>query len=338
MEYRAKKVDIVLARNASTGVWTDYTAQAKDATINDIALPPYQTTVADDCLYFGFEREFDWLRFKLSTAGPTVPHSWEYSKTDGTWPSLSGLSDGTSGFTVTGTKEVTFTKPTDWGRRTISDLVQPYYFIRYRITTTPTATGGSGDQAWIIDPILIWAYTPSTMEEEPRYRTLVTAFESGLEQRRAKRHRPITRFTLAYELARLTLAEKNSIWADFDRLWGSYESFLLPSFQEEMKVKSAYTSGTTLQLDSTDLLTTAISKRGYRIYLENAQAEHETTPVKKIVDHDTIEIPSELKYDYGAGDKVCLCYLVRFADDGAPFSIESPFQRSARFNFVEVLE
>lgn len=70
----------------------------------------------------GFSPKHAGVQFNISQAvvGIGLTFAYEYRKADGTWAPLSGVVDGTSGFTLTGLRSITFTVPSDWGSNSTS--------------------------------------------------------------------------------------------------------------------------------------------------------------------------------------------------------------------------
>jgi len=67
-----------------------------------------------------------------------------------------------------------------------------------------------------------WPCDPSQIQESIRYRTLITQFESGREQRRAK-GTPRRRWTLRF---RKDQVDADEIWAFYQARKGAFEAFL----------------------------------------------------------------------------------------------------------------
>ncbi|KKL66695.1 hypothetical protein LCGC14_2142420, partial [marine sediment metagenome] len=95
------------------GTITDETTEANEATADDMTLLPV-TPVVDDAYYFAYDAPFDKLDLNISTAGAgSWTILWEYFN-GSSWAALSGVTDGTTGFTVGGNNEVSWTLPSDW--------------------------------------------------------------------------------------------------------------------------------------------------------------------------------------------------------------------------------
>jgi len=136
-----QQIGFAWSYNAGTDVWYDETSDINNATVDDVYAPPFPTGATGDAIYFGANFPFSKLTINVSTAGSytDITLAWEYW--NGTaWTALSGLTDGTSGFTVSGTNDVTYTLPTDWAKTTVNG--QEFYWIRCVATygTSPSVT------------------------------------------------------------------------------------------------------------------------------------------------------------------------------------------------------
>ncbi len=116
--------------------FSDQTTGFNDATdANFTPFPDPQEDELDYCA-IGFDQPFARVVFDNlnGTQGVGGAVAWEYW--NGTaWTAVSGLSDGTSGFTVAVAdgQVLTFTRPTDWVKNTIN-AVESFY-LRARVTT-----------------------------------------------------------------------------------------------------------------------------------------------------------------------------------------------------------
>ena len=116
--------------------YIDQTANFNSATAADLVLFP-ATEAIGDVFEVGFGRPFSQLIFDGAggTAGVGGVVVWEYSTGVGTWSALTGVVDGTSGFTtaVADGQVVSWTVPADWAEGTEDG--NSAYFVRARITT-----------------------------------------------------------------------------------------------------------------------------------------------------------------------------------------------------------
>lgn len=139
------------------GVMTDETAAANEDTANDMTLLPADV-VAEDAYYFGHLTErFQQIMLKIGTQGVWVGTiTWEYYN-GSAWVAVTGIVDGTIGFTAAvGTYDVKFTMPADWARTTVQTIEA--FWIRARVSAfTSVETAPKGDQCWIIrsDKLLV---------------------------------------------------------------------------------------------------------------------------------------------------------------------------------------
>lgn len=120
----------------SPSTFVDQTAGFNDAT--NANFTPFPTTEATaDYVAIGFRQKFANVTFDNlnGTSGAGGVIVWEYWN-GSTWASLSGVSDGTTGFTasVADDQVLTFTVPGDWARRALNTSADLFY-IRARITT-----------------------------------------------------------------------------------------------------------------------------------------------------------------------------------------------------------
>lgn len=116
------------------------------------------TDTADAAIYFlCLAHRFSGLEFDIGTAitATDLVLVWEYYKYDGTWVALSGVTDGTAGFTNTGVRSVTWTVPTDWAASHClwASSVPRYYLttggftVRCRISSVTSLSEGGRNNA-----------------------------------------------------------------------------------------------------------------------------------------------------------------------------------------------
>jgi len=119
------------------GTLTDETSAATNSTGDDMTLLP-ETPAVGDAYYFGNSEQFDTFDITVSTAGVgDWSIVWEYY--DGSsWSALTGVSDGTTGFTTGGTNTVTWSTPPDWSTETIDG--SELFWVRARVDTYSSIT------------------------------------------------------------------------------------------------------------------------------------------------------------------------------------------------------
>jgi len=95
---------------------------------------PFQTATpgaATDACFIGLSAKFDRVKLSLSTPGTSVVDFVVEYWNSGAWVAVSGLSDGTSGLTASGT--ITWTIPSDWVTKALNSVT--CYWIRLRYTS-----------------------------------------------------------------------------------------------------------------------------------------------------------------------------------------------------------
>ena len=147
-----KQYDLIIVVSGAeayvhTGSYTDETTAAQNATTNDMTLLP-AVPAQNDAYYFGFDKLFDVMTLNIGTPGGGVwTITWEYW--NGVWTALSGVTDGTTGFTAaSGSHDVSFTRPGDWATTVVNAITK--YWIRARVSAyTSITTQPKGTQSWI---------------------------------------------------------------------------------------------------------------------------------------------------------------------------------------------
>lgn len=111
---------------AGTPVYVNVTTDLADAGASDVAIFPTSEAVGDQ-FAMGFESPFTNVVIVTGTLGTVGSGTWKYW--NGTaWTAVTGISDGTTGFTVSpGT--ATWTMPTDWVRRSLNGSAELYYVV-----------------------------------------------------------------------------------------------------------------------------------------------------------------------------------------------------------------
>jgi hypothetical protein len=150
----------VAAIAEDTPAFTDETEEASSNTTADMTLLP-AVPIVNDAYYLAHNEQFSRLKLTVSTVltfsvQPTI--TWEYW--NGAWVSLSGVSDGTSGFETLGQGLVTFTLPGDWATTTVNSQ-GPLYYVRARLSTAGTITQVPIGSNAVLD---VTRYLPYTAE------------------------------------------------------------------------------------------------------------------------------------------------------------------------------
>lgn len=146
------QISVAAAIADDGGSMTDETTEANSATADDMTLLPADPVV-DDAYYFGSSDPFDKVNLNISTAGVgSWTIVWEYWN-GSSWKAIPGVTDGTDGFTQSGTKAIWWAAPEDWATTTVN-AQGPYYYVRGRVSVySDVTTQPLGQQAWIIPQI-----------------------------------------------------------------------------------------------------------------------------------------------------------------------------------------
>ena len=125
----AEAVGVAIADDG--GVQTNETAAANSAGAGDMTLGP-ALAVKDDAYYIGSRIPFSGVNLTISQIAKDCTIVWEYYN-GSTWATITGLVDGTTGLTVIGANNITFTPPVDWAKNTLT-AGNKYYCIRARFS------------------------------------------------------------------------------------------------------------------------------------------------------------------------------------------------------------
>ena len=112
---------------AGTPAFVDETADYNSVGAGDVLPFPASEAVGDQ-FAIGFTSTFGGVNIDVGTAGTAGSLTWKYW--NGTaWTNLAGVTDDTTGFTVTTPNDVTWTVPTDWATRTLNGSAALYYVV-----------------------------------------------------------------------------------------------------------------------------------------------------------------------------------------------------------------
>lgn len=127
--------------DASPAGYVDITAAFNNATVTDTNPWP-ASEAAGDQMQVGWQVPFGGIVFTIGTLGSGGTVTWKYW--NGTaWTALTGVTDGTSGFTAAGT--VTWTMPSDWKPVSVNNSGKLYWVAAEVATvygTNPVITQG----------------------------------------------------------------------------------------------------------------------------------------------------------------------------------------------------
>ena len=142
------RIDIEGVVTQDGDAFTERTAAAQNATLNDVPLLPV-TPAVDDAFYFGCDNPCRILTLDTDTAGVnTLTLTWEYWDGD-SYEALSGVTDNTTTFTSLGRDTVSWDMPTNWGTQTVTGSAVNSYWGRARVTAfTSQATQPLGSRVF----------------------------------------------------------------------------------------------------------------------------------------------------------------------------------------------
>lgn len=184
-----------------------------------------------------------------------------------------------------------------------------------------------------------WTWRPTASSVGDTYQTLVTEFEAGTEQRRAKWDRPRAQIRLQYERSVLTFDDLADMWRFYQAKRGSLTPFEVPTWGRLTTVASTYPgSGTLLGLSDTQDLCTSAGSRWNRIFVEQAAGTYEVFTVSSVVDGTTTRVVtgSTSGTVFAAGDQVYPVVKVRFTGPVLAFEYRAPMLGTVTVEFTEV--
>jgi len=146
--YPGLAVDGFVAHD-ETPTETDQTAEANEATANDMVLMHAVLVGNGDGCFIGLASPWDWVTFKLGTAGVgTYIITWKYWTSGAAWANLTIIEDQTLKFKTTGFKLLRFSRPVDWAVKTIAGIADLYWIYAWATEGTMTVQP-KGTQVWI---------------------------------------------------------------------------------------------------------------------------------------------------------------------------------------------
>jgi len=118
--------------------FTSYSAAAINNTINDVPLAPTAAGTGT-ATYFGFHHGARILTVNTTTGGTgTYSHTWEYSRGNDQWGTLTNIVDATNGFRNIGIRSISWNVPLDWVSTNVTGSGVDSFFVRARISSIST--------------------------------------------------------------------------------------------------------------------------------------------------------------------------------------------------------
>jgi len=190
--------------------------------------------------------------------------------------------------------------------------------------------------------IFIWEPDYTEINSGITHRTLVTTFESGKEQRRAKWARPKYTANLKFQRYLSSRGVIGDIWNFVKNMQGKYDYFWLPSFKHDTKLTQNYSGGTTLYAEKKDRFSATAGAHGNYIYITDG-TNHEVKQVSSLASSpDRIILTGALSYSYTIASAkgqvvwVQIAYKVRLSADDYSEDNTADMVYGSGITFVEV--
>ena len=164
-------------------------------------------------------------------------------------------------------------------------------------------------------PGSLWIWNPTQVELSDQWRTLISEFETGVEQRRSKWTKPRATVRFRFDRGTLTPDDITDIWRFYQKQQGSFRTFDLPIYGRITTITSEYTGGFALGLSDTIDMTSDSGSRWNALYVENAALDRDLFRITSVVNTTHVEVQSAGANSYVVGDPVSPVIKARFADD-----------------------
>lgn len=167
-------------------------------------------------------------------------------------------------------------------------------------------------------PSSVWVWRPSNAVVGETFRTLVTEFETGAEQRRNKWDSSRMGMRMTFERATLTIDEVADMWRFYRSKRGMYEPFLVPTYAEITRLTSGYLASvgsTTLVMGQTRDFCTDLRSHFPRFYVENNAGDYDFFHVASVIGGTTVIVSALGVNSYPAESVVYPVIRARFAED-----------------------
>lgn len=184
-----------------------------------------------------------------------------------------------------------------------------------------------------------WTWRPSHASLQDNYKTLVTEFESGAEQRRGKWDRPKATLRFQFDKNTLTHNDVADIWRFYQAKQGALRTFEVPTFGRITTVESTYPgSGAALGVADTRDFTSSAASRWNKLWVENAAGDlHEVWTVASVVNATHLRVTGSTSGSvFNLGDPVYPVLRVRFAQAIAGIDYLPALMGTVGIEFTEV--
>lgn len=166
-------------------------------------------------------------------------------------------------------------------------------------------------------PSSVWIWRPSNAVVGEQFRTLISEFENGAEQRRNKWDTSRIAVRMTFERATLTIDEVADMWRFYRHKRGMYDTFLVPTYAEITRLTNGYAAGVnslTMVMGQVLDFTTDSRSHFHRFYLENNKGEYDFFTVAG-VGGSTVTVSAAGVNSYYSEDVVYPVIRARFAED-----------------------
>ena len=167
-------------------------------------------------------------------------------------------------------------------------------------------------------PGSLWIWRPVAAAVTDVFRTLISDFENGAEQRRAKWAKPRAALQMRFERGSLTLDDVADIWRFYKARQGAHQAFDVPTFGRIATVESRYPgSGTALGVSDSQDFTSQAASRWNKLWVENAGDVREVFVITSVVNTTTIQVRSGSAQGtvFEVGNPIYPVIKARFAQD-----------------------
>lgn len=166
-------------------------------------------------------------------------------------------------------------------------------------------------------PGSLWIWRPSNAVVGEQFKTLVTEFESGAEQRRSKWDGSRVAVRMTFERATLTIDEVADMWRFYRHQRGMFGTFLLPTYAEITRLRAdyVYSVNSAMTFGHTRDFCTDLRSHFPRFYVEKDDGSYDFFHVAQVVNATTVLTSASGVNSYPAESVVYPVIQARFAED-----------------------
>lgn len=167
-------------------------------------------------------------------------------------------------------------------------------------------------------PGSFWIWRPSNAIVGENFKTLISEFETGAEQRRAKWDSSRLEVRFNFERATLIIDEVADMWRFYRHKQGRFGTFLLPTYSEITRLASHYVStvhSNFLYVGQTRDFCTDLRSHFPRFYVENNNGDYSFFSVASVVNSTTVIVSAFGTSSFSPEDVVYPVVKARFADE-----------------------